>query len=129
MGFIGIGDVSSLGVTTGPARVTGGVAGASCLMVGTTIGCWGGGGSSGPSLADRFLLRGSVDVFDPASSASINSELSCSNAVVIAKSNKGVMLLYGSSKRSSQQILWVSCVKLFIFIVICSASIFIIIWS
>jgi len=94
MGFIGVGDVSSLGATTGPARVTGGVAGASCLM-GTMGG--GGGGSSGPSLADRFLLRGSVDVFDPASSASINSELSCSNAVVIAKNNKGVTLLYGSS--------------------------------
>ena len=61
-----------------------------CLM-GTVVG--GGGGSSGPSLADRFLLRGSVDVFDPASNASINSELSCSNAVVIAKSHKRIMLL------------------------------------
>lgn len=38
-----------------------------------------------PSLADRFLLRGSVVDFDPASSASINSELSCSNAVAIKK--------------------------------------------
>lgn len=47
----------------------------------------GGGGRSGmdPSLADRFLLRGSVVDFDPASSASINSELSCSNAVAIKK--------------------------------------------
>ncbi len=98
MGFIGMGDVSSLGATTGPASMTGGVAGDSCLM-GTVVG--GGGGSSGPSLADRFLLRGSVDVFDPASNASINSELSCSNAVVITKSHKRIMLLYSLSNVES----------------------------
>jgi hypothetical protein len=56
----------------------------------------GGGGSSGPSLAERFLLRGSEDVFDPASRASINSELSCSNAVVITRVNKGETLLLWS---------------------------------
>lgn len=75
IGFTGVGEVSPLATAVG----TGDVAGSSCFTL-----IVGGGSRSGaePSFADRFLLRGSVD-FEPASSASINSELSCSNAVVI----------------------------------------------
>lgn len=62
---------TSGGVGGGAGDVTESEAGESWDLIGTA-------GASAPSLRGRFFF---VDTFDPASSASINSELSCSSAM------------------------------------------------
>ncbi len=90
MGLIGVGDVSparsaagGVAETAGGAGGTG-AAGGSCDLTGTARS---GAPAAVPSFTrpERFLLRGSVVDFDPASSASINKELSCSNAIKTRK--------------------------------------------
>ena len=101
MGLTGTGDASPTvaltdWLTAGGAAAGGtAVAGESCDFTGRSV-------VADPTRPDLFLLRGSLVDFDPASSASINKELSCSNAIEMRRKMYHIINSLIASRHNTQ---------------------------